>query len=103
MFADFAVTGKLSESVVHITLKRLSEVAHVRQDDVVSVLDKIGFLHSKRPTFVEQHETAYQNGTRSLGQRDDQELVVSLDTILRGCERWKVHGRGILDETACLI
>ena len=88
-----------------VTLKRLSHVAKVRQDDVVFVLDKLGMLASNRrvtdATLPRANGNRVEHGLKELGEWHGLELVISLDTILRGCEKWKVRGKGILDERAC--
>jgi len=85
----------------------------VRQDDTVFVLDRLGMLASTR-RISGFNSDSIAGGHVSMGRVIDAtvkrlgiwaglEIVISLDTILRGCDKWKVRGKGILDEKSCRI
>lgn len=87
--------------------------SRVRQDDTVFVLDRLGMLAATRRISGFDNDRI-QGGHSSTGLGIDAtvkrlgvwaglELVISLDTILRGCDKWKVRGKGILDERSCKI
>jgi hypothetical protein len=85
----------------------------VRQDDTVFVLDRLGMLASTRrisgfnsDSIVGGHVSmgrVIDATVKRLGIWAGLEIVISLDTILRGCDKWKVRGKGILDEKSCRI
>lgn len=85
----------------------------MRQDDTVFVLDRLGMLASTR-RISGFNSVSIADGHVSMGRVIDAtvkrlgiwaglEIVISLDTILRGCDKWKVRGKGILDEKSCRI
>ncbi|KAG7548909.1 hypothetical protein FFLO_03201 [Filobasidium floriforme] len=107
-YTDFAPPTLLLEQgstpvTQTVTLKQLSKLAHVRQDDVVFVLESLGMLASNRPAEAYGASDLSTSARKGLGKWHGLEIVVSLDTVLRGCEKWKVRGKGILDEKACKI
>jgi hypothetical protein len=116
-YTDFNPLGSISETsgqeACRFKLRDLSLRARVRQDDTVFVLDRLGMLGSTRrisdhdgfslPSKHPSDGLGIDATVKRLGVWAGLELVISLDTILRGCDKWKVRGKGILDEKSCII
>lgn len=110
---DVAATISLTH---RITMGDLCRATHIRQDDIVSALDKLGFLDSRTMSTPQLNESLSMTNrstsqrrrdlaarSQGLGEWDGLELVIPLDIVLKGCEKWKVRGKGVLDETCCRV
>ncbi len=82
---------------------------------MVYALSRIGFDQLKRSTVVSNGDNASADIAQGGDEEDDEEqdeigqnwkdveLVISLESVLRACEHWKVRGKGVLDENCCLV
>lgn len=77
-FSDPAPTAKDLSIDFNTFIKRV----HIRTEDVLVVLRKLGFLDNR------------------VSQADKLEIRVSLDVVLRACERWKVYACGMIQQDA---
>lgn len=97
------------------TLGRLSEVANIRQDDLKATLEKLGFLtpgQVYKPSRVPVIDTADGEGedepiasTAAIPADGmaDTPVSISWEIVLKGCEKWRVRGKGVLDPHCCKI